>query len=153
MLEQPVNNKGCSSIQFPLRESYQDYKKFYLLSFFRARKFHFLKHENSFFGVDFFIFLSLDSKNGPGSCIIYYSFSAMKSLQQAIIKSLHVQFFFLVERMFLFVLFFFIQDTFFTNRATTFNKNETDGIVFRRSIYLFILPTNTINQISTYMYY
>ena len=27
MLEQPVNNKGCSSIQFLLKEFYQEYKK------------------------------------------------------------------------------------------------------------------------------
>ena len=30
--------------------------------------------------------------------------------------------------------------------------NEADSSVFRRSVY-FILPTNTINQITTYMYY
>ena len=31
--------------------------------------------------------------------------------------------------------------------------DETDGIVVRRSVYLFILPTNTINQITKYTYY
>ena len=30
--------------------------------------------------------------------------------------------------------------------------DEADGSVFRCSVY-FILPTNTINQITTYMYY
>ena len=28
--------------------------------------------------------------------------------------------------------------------------DETDSIVFRLSVYLFILQTNTINQITTY---
>ena len=31
--------------------------------------------------------------------------------------------------------------------------DETNIIVFRRSLYLFILPTNTIKQITTYMNY
>ena len=31
--------------------------------------------------------------------------------------------------------------------------DETDSIVVRRSVYLFILPTNAINQITIYMYY
>ena len=34
---------------------------------------------------------------------------------------------------------------FFDNRVTTFNMDETDGIVVKRSVYLFILPTNKYN--------
>ena len=30
--------------------------------------------------------------------------------------------------------------------------DETDSIVFRRSDYLIILPTNTMNQIIAYIY-
>ena len=52
MLEQPLNNKGCSSIQF------------FIKFFFRrgARKFHFLKYKNFFSREIFFIFLSLGLK-------------------------------------------------------------------------------------------
>ena len=31
--------------------------------------------------------------------------------------------------------------------------DETDNIVVRRSVYLFILPTYTVNQITTYIYH
>ena len=74
MLEQPVNNKGCSSIQFLQREFYRVYKKGLLsflglesfkkfIKFFKGvRKFHFLKYKNFSFGVDFFIFSSLGLK-------------------------------------------------------------------------------------------
>ena len=31
--------------------------------------------------------------------------------------------------------------------------DETDSMVFRCSVYLFTLPTNTISLINTYLYY
>ena len=31
--------------------------------------------------------------------------------------------------------------------------DQTDSMVLRRSVYLSILPKNTINQFATYMYY
>ena len=43
----------------------------------------------------------------------------------------------------------FIQNTFFVSRgARTSNMDETDRIVFRSSVYLFIFPTNTIKQLT-----
>ena len=50
-------------------------------------------------------------------------------------------------------LFFLYKTLFFASGARTLNMDETDNIVFRRSVYLFILQTNTITQITTYMYY
>ena len=47
MLEQLVNNKGCSSMQFLLSVFYQEYKKdLGFIKFFRAREFHALKYKN-----------------------------------------------------------------------------------------------------------
>ena len=42
---------------------------------------------------------------------------------------------------------------FFTSGTRTFHMDKIDSIFFRRPVYLFILPTNTINLITTYMYY
>ena len=42
---------------------------------------------------------------------------------------------------------------FFASGTRTFNIDETDSIVFIRSVYLFILPTNTIDQVTRYMHY
>ena len=70
-LEQPINNKGCSSIQFFLRKFYQKYKKVLLNFFYGARKFlkvlrflgagkfYFLNYKKKFFWVDFLIFCAL----------------------------------------------------------------------------------------------
>ena len=42
---------------------------------------------------------------------------------------------------------------FIASRATTFNMDKTDSIDVWGLVYLFILPTNTINQITTKMFY
>ena len=74
-------------------------------------------------------------------------------------KPLQVLFSFLERRLclkrslILFVCSLYKRHFFFASRAKTFNMDETDSIVFRRSVYLFILPTNAISQITTYMYY
>ena len=65
--------------------------------------------------------------------------------------------FFFLKREFLFKLILFVcsfytRHFFFASLARTFNIDETDSIVFRRPISVFIPPTNTINQITTYMY-
>ena len=53
-----------------------------------------------------------------------------------------------------FCLFFLYKLLFFARGARTFNMDmETGSMIFRRSVYLFILQTNTINQIATYVYY
>ena len=64
--------------------------------------------------------------------------------------------FFFLEREFLFKLILFVcsfytRHFFFASLARTFNIDETDSIVFRRPISVFIPPTNTMNQITTYV--
>ena len=71
------------------------------------------------------------------------------------VKHLQVLFFSLEQGFYLnwfLLLALFIQDTFFGSGARTLNMDKTDSIACRRSVYLFILPTNTINQICAYMY-
>ena len=93
MLEQPVNNKGCSSIQFLVGEFYQEYKKVLLsflvfLTFFggggtkKCKKFFllFLGQESfiswnvrNFWGEELFLFFwTWGSKSASGSPFIYY---------------------------------------------------------------------------------
>ena len=67
------------------------------------------------------------------------TFSAIKSLYQAKIKSLHMIFFSL-QRGFLckFILFdcsFYTRHSFFVSGARTFNMDERDRIAFRHSVY------------------
>ena len=77
MLEQLVNNKGCSSIQFLLRVFYQRYKKdLSFIRFFGTRKFHIPNYKNFVAeggaGRRFLNFLNLGSKGGPATCIYHY---------------------------------------------------------------------------------
>ena len=46
----------------------------------------------------------------------------------------------------------FLSETFFlANRARNFNMGQRDSMVFRCSVYLFILPTNIISKITSYI--
>ena len=74
-LEQPVNNKGCSSIQFLLREFNQDYKKVFLggglESIFGDKKVPFPEIKEFSFRLDSLYFFELGLKSSPSNCIIY----------------------------------------------------------------------------------
>ena len=50
-------------------------------------------------------------------------------------------------------LLFFYKIFFFASGVKTFNIDERESLAVRCLVYLSILPTNTINQITPYMYY
>ena len=77
------------------------------------------------------------------------TFSAMESSSRLILDLCVSSFSLLKDgfclNWFLFFCSFYARHFFFASRARTFNMNKTDSIVFRCSVYLFILPTNTVN--------
>ena len=80
-----------------------------------------------------------------------------KMISHFLLWYIHVLFLSLERRFclnwFLLVSYFFTRHFSFDSGARTCNMNEIDSIVFICLVYLFILPTNSINQINTYMYY
>ena len=72
MLEQPVKNKGYSSVHFLLRLFYQVFwgPEIFLM-FYKGQEISTSPHIK-FFLVVVFYFLKLELKSGPVSCIYYY---------------------------------------------------------------------------------